>query len=104
MSNRLNQLLEFYDQDPSDPFNIYGLALEYLKSDVLKSRELFDVLLDKHEDYIPTYYHAAKLLAELNEKEKAIQIYERGIEQAKKLNDLKAARELKSAYQELIFE
>jgi hypothetical protein len=104
MSNRLDQLLEFYKEDPTDPFNIYGLALEYLKTDITKSRELFDLLLDKHADYIPAYYHAAKLYAELNERPRAIQIYEHGIERAKRLKDPKAARELQSAYEELIFE
>lgn len=100
----LNQLLKFYDEDPNDPFNIYGLALEYLKTDINKSRDLFDLLLAKHADYVPTYYHAAKLYQELNDRAKAIHIYNEGIGQAKKFNDQKALRELQSAYDELMFE
>lgn len=102
-TNRLNQLLEYYREDPHDPFNIYGLALEYLKHDPAKAKEFFDLLLQQHEDYVPTYYHAAKLYQELAQTEKAAQLYEKGITIARKHNDLKAARELQSAYDELMF-
>jgi Tfp pilus assembly protein PilF len=101
MSNRLDQLRQFYEEDPSDPFNIYGLALEYLKSDLAKSKALFDELMSKHPEYLPVYYHAAKLYADLNETDRAISIYQEGIAQAKKLKDQKALRELQSAYDEL---
>jgi hypothetical protein len=104
MLTRLQQLEQYYQEDPGDPFNLYGLALEYLKTDVSKSRKLFDDLLAFHQDYIPTYYHAAKLYADLNDKERAITIYLQGIEYAKKTQDQKALVELQSAYNELIFE
>jgi tetratricopeptide (TPR) repeat protein len=104
MSNRLELLQQFYNEDPHDPFNIYGLALEYLKTDLLKSRELFEKLLTSHREYIPTYYHAAKLYAELDDRDRAISVYRDGIEQAKRLQDQKALRELQSAYNELVFE
>jgi tetratricopeptide (TPR) repeat protein len=105
MSNeRVDQLLSYYKEDPDDPFNLYALALEYLKSDLRKAREFFDLLLLHHEGYIPTYYHAARLYQDLNQRDKAIIIYEKGIVLAKKLQDTKAARELQSAYDELMFE
>jgi tetratricopeptide (TPR) repeat protein len=103
-TSRLNQLLLYYRDEPNDPFNIYALALEYLKSDTAKAREFFDLLLDAHENYIPTYYHAAKLYQESGDRKRAIQLYEKGIQLAKQHRDLKAARELQSAYEELIFE
>jgi tetratricopeptide (TPR) repeat protein len=103
-TSRISQLLLYYREEPNDPFNIYALALEYLKSDMAKAREFFDLLLGAHENYIPTYYHAAKLYQDLGEKERAIQLYEKGIQMAKQHRDLKAARELQSAYEELIFE
>jgi tetratricopeptide (TPR) repeat protein len=101
---RLDQLLLYYNEDPNDPFNIYALALEYQKSDLHKACEYFERLLNNHEDYIPTYYHAAKVYQDLNEKAKAIAVYEKGIAHAKKQLNMKAARELQSAYDELIFE
>jgi Tfp pilus assembly protein PilF len=104
MLSRLQQLEEYYHEDPRDPFNIYGLALEYLKTDMSRSIVLFDELLNFHPEYIPTYYHAAKLYTDLNDKDRAIAIYEKGIELAKKSGEQKALRELQSAYNELIFE
>ena len=99
----MEQLLEFYQEQPDDPFNIYALALEYLKTDEGKARHFFELLLSRHEDYIPTYYHAAKLYADLGDRERAIATFEKGISQATKFNDSKAARELKSAYDEFLF-
>jgi Tfp pilus assembly protein PilF len=102
--DRLKVLLAFYQDDPTDPFNAYALAIEYLNSDVQKSRKLFEELLSNHPDYVPTYYHAAKLYQELNEKEKSIAVYEKGLQISLKNKDTKAHRELKAAYDELMFE
>jgi tetratricopeptide (TPR) repeat protein len=104
MPSRLEQLEQFYREDPHDPFNLYGLALEYLKIEPARAKELFEILLDRHADYIPTYYHAAKLFIDMNERERAIEIYEKGIERARSSNADKALRELRSAYDELMFE
>jgi tetratricopeptide (TPR) repeat protein len=103
MSTRLDTLLQFYKDDPNDPFNIYALAIEYQKSDAAKAQIYFEKLLTEYADYVPTYYHAAKLYHDLGNVEKAIDTYEKGIAVAKQKNDLKAARELKSAYDELMF-
>jgi tetratricopeptide (TPR) repeat protein len=103
-SPRLTQLQEFYDEDPHDPFNIYALALEYLKSDTQKSKELFLILMNDHSSYIPVYYHAGKLWEQLGDVEGALRIYEKGMEWARKLNDQKALRELRSSYEELKWE
>ena len=64
-NSRLNQLLEFYKEDPKDPFTIYALAMEYLKLDVNESRKYYELLLTEHRHYVGTYYHAAKLYIEL---------------------------------------
>jgi tetratricopeptide (TPR) repeat protein len=103
MSTRLDTLLQFYEDDPNDPFNIYALAIEYQKSDPAKAIHYFNILLTSHEGYVPTYYHAAKLFQETGDVEKAIIVYEKGIAVAKSQNEMKAARELKSAYDELMF-
>ncbi len=103
MSTRLDTLLQFYKDDPADPFNIYALAIEYQKSDVSRAQEYFEILLNQHPDYVPTYYHAAKLFQEAGDIERASKVYEKGIAAAKAKNDMKAARELKSAYDEMMF-
>jgi tetratricopeptide (TPR) repeat protein len=101
---RLTLLQQYYKEDPGDPFNIYALALEYLKYDTGKSAELFEILLTNHESYIPTYYHAGKLYEQQGDSNRAIRIYEKGMEQSKKVNDVKAFRELKAACDELMME
>lgn len=101
---RLQQLIKFYEEDPQDAFNVYGLALEYYKTDLLKSEELFSKLLSDFPDYLPAYYHAAKLKEELNANEIALTIYTQGMDLAKKLKDRKTLQELQSAYNELLFE
>jgi tetratricopeptide (TPR) repeat protein len=103
-TERLKQLQKFYEEDPNDPFNLYALALEYLKFDPSKAAHHFDTLLERHNNYLPTYYHAAKFFQEIGETEKAIRLYERGIALARELHDSKAQRELQSAYDELMFE
>lgn len=104
ITSRLNQLLEYYKAEPNDPFNAFALALEYLKSDRAETKKLFDLLLCEHEEYLPVYYHAGKLYQELGDIEKTVSLYEKGIVVANKHNDAKAARELKSALDELTFE
>lgn len=103
-TERLKQLYKFYEEEPNDPFNSYALALEYLKTDREKAEEFFEILLEKHSDYLPTYYHAAKFFQDKGERTKAIGLYERGIHLAQTSGDRKAAMELKSAYDELMFE
>jgi len=99
--NRLEQLTQFLQEDPDDPFNIYALALEYQKTDLPQARAMFDLLLDKHPSYIPAYYHAGNLYITLERIDDAIRIFENGIAEAKKQNATKALRELQSAYDEL---
>jgi tetratricopeptide (TPR) repeat protein len=101
---RLKTLIKFYEEDPNDPFNLYGLALEYQKSDLVKSDVLFTKLLTEFPQYVPSYYQAAKLKVELKQAEAALAIYQKGIEVSKLHNEKKAEQELRSAYNELMFE
>lgn len=102
--DRIELLKEFLAQDPDDPFNRYALALEYLKTDSRKALELFEQLMESYEGYIPTYYHAGKLLSDLEETERAKQVFQKGIKLAEAAGDAKAARELKNAYSEIEFD
>jgi len=102
MADRIQQLREFVNEDPKDPFNLYALALEYQKVDLQKAVEIFELLLRDHPDYLPTYYQLGKLYLELTENEKAMQVFGSGIEKAQKQNDVKALKELKAARQELL--
>ena len=98
---RLQQLQQFLSEDPTDPFNRYALAIEYQKTDVQKSIELFRQLITENPKYIPTYYHFGKLLQENGDLKTAQEVFEIGINYALELNELKALRELRAALLEL---
>ncbi len=103
-NERILSLIQFIKDDPNDQFAIYALALEYLNIDNLKSEELFQGLLEKHPQYLPTYFHAANLFSELGKRELADKTYKKGIEVAEAAINDHAVRELKSAYLNFQFE
>lgn len=90
-------------EDPGDPFNSYALALEYLKYDQDKALDLFFTLINSRPDYLPTYYPLSQLLSERQDK-RAEEIFRRGIDTARRLNDLKTFKELTNAYNDWLFE
>ncbi len=102
--DRIKQLEKFLQEDPDDPFTIYALAIEHLSIKKQKARELFDQLLAEHPNYLGTYYHAASLYDELGKRDEAERIYKRGIELTAEAGDHHALRELKSAYQNFLFD
>lgn len=96
--SRLDQLLAFYADDPHDPFTIYALATEYRSTDPEKAREYYEILLRDHENYVGTYYHAAKLYDELGQKDEAGRVYKKGLKISRQEGNLHAYSELQQAY------
>ena len=103
-SSLIDQLQQFYQEDPTDPFNLYALALEHQKTDGPKAIELFTLLTKEHPEYIPTYYHLGRAYQDLGNRDQALKIFMAGIEQARRHSDLKALRELHAAHQDLLFD
>lgn len=102
--DRIDKLKEFLQANPADCFVQHALALEYIKLDRnAEAKTLFESILEREPGYIGSYYHLAKLLERLGEAGDAIKVYEKGMEEAKKLGDDHAYAELKSALEELIF-
>ncbi len=99
--NRLDYLLQLHKEQPDDPFLLYGIALEYKKTDSSAAGIYFDQLLRLFPDYLATYYQAAEYFAERGYYEKALNIYEHGISLATSLNEIKTLAELKNAKQNL---
>ena len=95
-NERLTQLLQFLQEEPDDPFNIYCLANEYKNNDPDKAMEYYRDLLLNHAEYLPTYYHAAELHINSNEIEQAEKVIADGIVLALKQNDQLALRELRN--------
>jgi Tfp pilus assembly protein PilF len=102
--SRIVSLQEFLKESPNDCFLQHALALEYIKlGDDKKAVEIFVALLAYDENYYGSYYHLAKLYERINEIDKAITTYEKGITITTKLNEKHALGELRSAYEELTF-
>ncbi len=103
MNKRINQIIEFLQEDPKDTFLIYALALEYSKSDTpYLAVQTFKKLIDLHPEYIATYYQLGKLYESLGEKKQATEIYLKGMELAKNDVNKKTYLELKDAYNLLL--
>ena len=102
--NRIEKILEFLNQQPKDNFLRHALALEYIKiGEDLKARDLFIEILEETPDYIGSYYHLAKILEKLQEKDAAIEWYEKGMAAAKLAKDDHSYRELQAAYEDLVY-
>jgi tetratricopeptide (TPR) repeat protein len=95
--NRKEFLKTEIEQNPSDPLNYYMLALEYRKEGQKKiSGDLFDFLIEKNPQYLPTYYTYGSYLIELGEESKAELILRSGFSFAEKAGQAKMAREIQS--------
>jgi tetratricopeptide (TPR) repeat protein len=96
--NRFDLLKEMLQKDPEDNFLNYALALEYSRqSEVSKAIRIIETILVKDETYLPAYYQLGKLYEQEAMVDKAIDIYKRGIDIAKKDNNLKTMGELTEA-------
>ena len=101
---RIQKIKTLLQSSPEDSFLRHALALEYIKlGEDTPAKELFENILRREPGYIGSYYHLAKLLERNTQSEEAIRIYEKGMEEARKVGDNHSYNELKSAYEELIF-
>ena len=99
---RIEKLKEFLKVNSNDSFVLHALALEYIKiGDDVNARALFESILNRDPAYVGSYYHLAKLLERNGETDKAIKVYEQGMEEAKRVGETHAYNELRDAYEEL---
>lgn len=98
-NDRLSKLLEFLSSDSNDPFVLYALATEYnVRNDKENAFLYYLRLIDEHPDYVGTYYHLGKLYEKENEKEMAINTYQKGMLKARAKRDMHSFSELQGAY------
>ena len=96
--NRIDMLRQYMAEDPSDPFSIYALSLEYIREgDDDEAQQLLLQLLGEHPSYVAGYYQYGKLLERKGHPAEAVEIYEKGKAEARKAGDTHAASELQSA-------
>ena len=104
MSERIERLMAFLKDSPHDSFLNHALALEYVKAGNEElARKHFEINLAGFPGYVATYYHLGKLLERVGERERAIAIYEQGMEQAKAAKDMHSYNELQGAYEDLVY-
>ena len=85
--DRIDKIKEMMAVSPADSFLQHALALEYIKLGMeADARNLFETILER-----------------TGETDAAIKVYERGMEETKKVGDNHAFGELRSAYEELTF-
>lgn len=98
-NNRLEKLFEFLSANPNDSFILYAIATEYNAiNDDDNALKYYLQLTEKHPAYVGTYYHLGKLYEKLNLKDKAIEIYQKGMQAAREKRDMHALSELQGAY------
>ncbi len=103
-TERIALLQQFIADEPDHPFNVYALAMEYYQDKPEQALELLVNLIRSHPDYLPSYYKAAHLYWERNERELAEQTFHHGIGLAEAQENEKALKELKAAYLNFTFE
>ena len=103
--SRLEKLLEFIKAEPDDPFLKYALATEYLRLDQTDTAlAYYEDLVNKHPNYIGTYYHLGKLYEALDRKPDAISTYETGMKVTREQRDNHAFSELQTVYRAAVGE
>jgi Tfp pilus assembly protein PilF len=100
--SRIEKLLEYMKTTDKDSFLQHALALEYIKiGEDDTARNLFNELLLREPTYIGSYYHLGKLLERAGDFDKAIRIYKRGMEEAKRAGDNHTYGELQGALEDI---
>jgi tetratricopeptide (TPR) repeat protein len=98
MSKRLEILKSMVEQNPSDSFSRYGLAMEYRNTgDLDAAVGEFEELKRRNPDYPATYFHAGQTLERMGRIEDARAMYQEGIEVTTRIGDLHARGELQGA-------
>ncbi len=101
--DRVEKLKEYLKTNDKDSFLQHALALEYIKvGNDAEAKNLFNEILRREPTYIGSYYHLGKLHERLGDEEKAVKIYERGMEEAKKAGDNHTYNELQGAHEEIV--
>jgi tetratricopeptide (TPR) repeat protein len=87
-STRLEMLKNLVTQNPNDAFSRYGLAMEYRNSGDLEAAIAeFRSLIAANPDYAAAYFHGGQTLERLGRPEDARELYQQGIEAARRKGD-----------------
>lgn len=95
--SRLAELEKMLESNPDDPFLIYAMAREYeQRQATMQAILMYELLINDHTLYIPTYYHYAKLLFSAGNRNEAINLLHKGIEYGLKEKEMHAVSEMRA--------
>jgi tetratricopeptide (TPR) repeat protein len=101
-TDRLTLLTQFLEQNPSDAFARYGLAMEYSRLGQIESAlEQFNKLIELHPDYTNGYFMAAQTLERAGRTSEARKMLQDGIAAAQRTGNRHALSEMSGMLEEL---
>ncbi len=100
--SRLETLRKFIEEDPSDPFPRYAMAIEYISMNELhQAIDTLENILKDFPSYVPAYQQLGTLFHQTGEKEKARRALGRGIVEAGKAGEHHAQGEMQDLLDEI---
>jgi tetratricopeptide (TPR) repeat protein len=97
-STRLDTLKSMVEQNPTDTFARYGLAMEYRNTgDLDASMGEFRALMAANPDYAPAYFHGGQTLERMGLLDQAREVYLQGIDVTTRNGDQHAKSEMQAA-------
>ncbi len=102
MTDRVQMLKEFLEQDPNDAFARYGLAMEYSRAgEIDTALTEFQRLLEAHPEYTAGYQMAGQMLAAAGRVEEARKMLDAGIASARHAGNKHAEEEMQGLLMDL---
>jgi len=102
MSERLAKLEQMLERSPTDPFLLYGIALEHKKAgDSARAIEFLDRTLAADAGYCYAYFQKGQVFESQGDTDAAKQAYRDGIDAARRKGDSHALSELEGQLQML---
>lgn len=96
--SRLDQLQQMLNEEPGDSFLRYAVAVEYaVAGNLTEAITRIEALIADKPDYLGAYYKLGQLHEQNSSPEKAIDVYRRGADVAKKQGNTKTLGEINTA-------
>lgn len=97
-ASRLDQLLVMLNEEPHDDFLRYAVAVEYSAAgNIPEAISRIESLIADKPDYLGAYYKLGQLHEQNGAIDKALDVYRRGVDVAKKQRNVKTLGELNTA-------
>jgi tetratricopeptide (TPR) repeat protein len=102
LTDRLAKLQAMVEAEPSDPFSLYGLAMEFAKlGRTSEALAMFDRTIQADRSYCYAYFHKAKCQEQAGDASGAVVTLAMGLQEARAVRDAKATNEIAAYLDEL---